>query len=56
MGSTCKENIEKKSTKEDADNHLSIDLTLGDVIWVKINKTSWWPAQVCEGLEQISAY
>ncbi|WOG91560.1 hypothetical protein DCAR_0310809 [Daucus carota subsp. sativus] len=46
MGSICKENIEKKSTKEDADNHLSIDLTLGDVIWVKINKTSWWPAQV----------
>lgn len=52
MGSICKENIEKKSIKEDANNHQSKDAAPGDVIWVMLNKSSWWPAQVCEVLKQ----
>lgn len=46
MGSICKGNIEKKSIKEDANHHQSKDVALGDVIWVKLNGSSWWPAQV----------
>lgn len=55
MGSIGKENIEKNSTEDDAKNHLSIDTAPGDVIWVKLSESSWWPAQVCEGLKQILA-
>lgn len=46
MGSICKENIEKNSTEEDAKKHLSKDTAPGDVIWVKLSESSWWPAQV----------
>lgn len=46
MGSICKENIEKKTTEGDANNHLFKETTPGDVIWVKLDESSWWPAQV----------
>lgn len=45
MGSICKENIEQ-NTEEDANNHLYKDTAPGDVIWVKLSESSWWPAQV----------
>lgn len=54
MGSICKENIEQ-NTEEDAKNRLAKDTAPGDVIWVKLSESSWWPAQVCEVLKQISA-
>lgn len=46
MGSIWKENIEQNSTEEDAKNRLYKDTAPGDVIWVKLRESSWWPAQV----------
>ncbi|XP_074379687.1 uncharacterized protein LOC141720904 [Apium graveolens] len=48
MGSICIEDIEKNSTEDDAKNHLPKETAPGDVIWVKLGESSWWPAQVSD--------
>lgn len=46
--------ITKDCVEEAAKNQLCKDVAIGDVIWVKLNGSSWWPAQVCESLQHIA--
>jgi hypothetical protein len=48
------ENVEKDhgidegpSASQVPENKLRHNFRLGDITWVKLNGSSWWPAQVC---------
>lgn len=40
--------VENEGGKEGADNQFSREFAFGDVIWVKLRGSSWWPAQVVD--------
>lgn len=45
-----KNNANKEGGEEVSANQVGGDVKPADVIWVKIHKDSWWPAQVCAEL------
>ncbi|XP_028100908.1 uncharacterized protein LOC114300220 isoform X3 [Camellia sinensis] len=52
MKSTCisgnTSNADKGDEDEAAVKHLSEEVVLGDLIWVRLRGSSWWPAQVVD--------
>ena len=48
--STGKDRIDVKDEEDVAANQLGGKVKVPDLIWVKINGGSWWPAQVFEML------
>ncbi|MFS7949175.1 putative PWWP domain-containing protein [Helianthus anomalus] len=52
MGGTTGETngslAENKAEKETANVQTSKGVNIGELLWVKLNETSWWPAQVCK--------
>ncbi|MFS7949167.1 putative PWWP domain-containing protein [Helianthus anomalus] len=52
MGGTTGETngglAENKAEKETVNVQTSKGVNIGELLWVKLNETSWWPAQVCK--------
>lgn len=48
--STGKDRIDVKDEEDVAASQLGGEVKVADLIWVKINGGSWWPAQVFEML------
>lgn len=40
--------VENKSEKETVNGQPIQEVIFGELIWVKVNETSWWPAQVVD--------
>ena len=45
-----KTQVRKKGGEEVSANQLGGGFKPADVLWVKIHRGSWWPAQVCAAL------
>lgn len=48
MESKTQANKSPADGKEVADNQFRREIVFGDMIWIKLHGSSWWPAQVCE--------
>ncbi|KAK3033778.1 hypothetical protein RJ639_034220 [Escallonia herrerae] len=40
--------VEKESGNKDADIQICGEIAFGDLIWVKLHESSWWPGQVVD--------
>ncbi|MFS7949176.1 putative PWWP domain-containing protein [Helianthus anomalus] len=50
-GLTCKTNgsrVESRAEKETVNVQTRRKVNVGDLIWVKLNEASWWPAQIAD--------